>query len=66
MFYLASGSRYIHSLSKLEATHAMCESCVVGLERRVGELGEGLRLYEQKCQLLVSEKAILDDARATL
>lgn len=66
MFYLVAGSHCVHALGEMEAAHATCESRVTRLERRLGELGEDLRLSEQKCELLSSEKTVLGETRAIL
>lgn len=66
MFYLIAGTRHIQLLGEMEATHAWCGSCVIELERHVSELGDDLQRSEQKYQLLVSEKAIVEKVRSTL
>ena len=63
MFYLVAGSRRIHALGEMEASHATCGPRVTGLERRLGELGEDLRLSEQKCEFLSSDKTVLAETR---
>ncbi|KAL7587627.1 hypothetical protein Lser_V15G36969 [Lactuca serriola] len=66
MFYLVVGSRRIHTLGKVESTHATCGSRVASLEHRLSKLGDDLRSSEKKCELLASEKNILDEVRAAL
>ena len=66
MFCPVARSQCIHALGEMETTHAACGSHVASLERRLRELDDDLRLSEEKCELLVSEKNVLDKTRAVL
>lgn len=66
MFYLVAGAWRIQLLSEMEATHVGCGFRVAELERRVSELGDDLQHSEKKYQLLVSEKASVEEVRSLL
>lgn len=66
MFYLIACVRCIQLLGEMEVAHAGCGSRMAKLERHVSELGDDLQRSEQMYQLLVSEKAAVEEVRSAL
>lgn len=66
MFYLVARARHIQSFGEVEVAHAGCGTHVMELERRISELNDVLQCSKQKYQLLVSEKAAIEETRSDL
>lgn len=66
MFYGVTGVWCIQLLGKTEVAHTGCGSHAIELRHHVSELGDDVQCLEQNYQLLVSEKAAVEEVRSAL